>query len=71
MKREFFGPLQFREIFHLEFLRRFARGIKRGRYALKGGSNLPFFFNSVRYSEDMDLDVNSVEVDILKEAVWD
>ena len=69
MKKEFFGPLQFREIFHLEFLRKFARGIKKGRSALKGGSNLRFFFNSVRYSEDMDLDIDGVEVDILKEAV--
>ncbi|MCX5643056.1 MAG: nucleotidyl transferase AbiEii/AbiGii toxin family protein [Candidatus Omnitrophica bacterium] len=69
MKKDLLGPLQFREIFHLEFLRRFAREIKRGQYALKGGSNLRFFFNSVRYSEDMDLDINGIEVAILKETV--
>lgn len=36
---------------------------------LKGGSNLRFFFKSFRYSQDMDLDVQGVEVHILKDAV--
>jgi len=70
MKKESYGPLQSREIFHLEFLRWFARRIKSENYVLKGGVNLRFFFNSIRYSEDMDLDVDGVvEVNILKEAV--
>lgn len=46
------------EFFHLLFSRIFfARGwTGRHEYAIKGGINLRFFFNSPRYSEDMDLD---------------
>lgn len=61
--------LQLREVFHLEFLRWLGRKIKIRHYALKGGSNLRFFFNSFRYSEDMDLDIRGINVDILKDAV--
>ena len=63
------NSLQLREIFHLEFLRWFARKVKVKYYALKGGTNLRFFFNSFRYSEDMDLDINGVEVNSLKDTV--
>ena len=63
------NSLQLREIFHLEFLRWFARKLKVKYYALKGGTNLRFFFNSFRYSEDMDLDINGVEVNSLKDIV--
>ena len=46
------------ELFHLLFLRALvAKGEDKGLFALKGGSNLRFFFGSVRYSEDIDLDV--------------
>ncbi len=62
-------PLELRELFHLEFLRRFAKNKKLGIYALKGGSNLRFFFNSIRYSEDMDLDIKGVELSALRETV--
>jgi len=45
------------ELFHLTFLRALAtRGEGKQRIALKGGCNLRFYFGSVRYSEDMDLD---------------
>lgn len=64
-----YDPLQLRELFHLEFLRWFGRKVKAGFYALKGGTNLRFFFNSFRYSEDMDLDIQGVEVNILKDVV--
>ncbi len=63
------GLLQIREVFHLEFLRRFGRTAKAGNYALKGGVNLRFFFQSVRYSEDMDLDVSGLRVDVLRDMV--
>ena len=66
-----YTPLQLREIFHIEFLRWFGRSVKAGRYAVKGGVNLRFFYKSVRYSEDMDLDVNSITVVALKDAVMD
>jgi len=64
-----YDSLQMREVFHLEFLRWLARKVKAEHYALKGGANLRFFFNSFRYSEDMDLDVSSVRVDTLKDIV--
>ena len=64
-----YNSLQLRELFHLEFLRWFGRKTKANLYALKGGTNLRFFFNSFRYSEDMDLDVREVEVSILKDTV--
>ena len=63
------NSLQLREIFHLEFLRWFTRKTKAKYYVLKGGTNLRFFFNSFRYSEDMDLDINGVEVNSLKDIV--
>lgn len=61
--------LQIREIFHLEFLRSFARRVKTELYALKGGSNLRFFFKSFRYSEDMDMDVSGMRRHVLLDAV--
>ncbi len=64
-----YSALQLREIFHLEFLRCFGRKAKAEQYVLKGGANLRFFFNSVRYSEDMDLDVRSIERAALADKV--
>lgn len=61
--------LQLRELFHLEFLRWLGRAVKAKHYVLKGGANLRFFFNSFRYSEDMDLDARGIERDKLKDAV--
>lgn len=69
MNNIMYNSLQMREIFHLEFLRWMSRKVKSEFYALKGGANLRFFFNSLRYSEDMDLDVASVRVDMLKDIV--
>ena len=64
-----YNSLQLREIFHLEFLRWFGRKLKAQHYALKGGSNLRFFFNSIRYSEDMDLDAEAIKKDVLADTV--
>ena len=64
-----YNSLQLRELFHLEFLRWLGRKTKAGVYALKGGANLRFFFKSFRYSEDMDLDIHSIGVAALKDAV--
>ena len=69
MKDVRYGQLQLREIFHLEFLRFFGRKVKAGLYALKGGSNLRFFFKSIRYSEDMDIDLGDIKVTVLKDTV--
>ncbi len=62
-------PLQLREVFHLEFLRWFSKEIKPVHYALKGGANLRFFFNSFRYSEDIDFDISGIRIDMLRDKV--
>jgi predicted nucleotidyltransferase component of viral defense system len=70
MEDVMYSPLQLRELFHLEFLKWFGRKVKAECYALKGGTNLRFFFNSFRYSEDMDLDIaREVKVELLKDTV--
>lgn len=63
------SPLQKREVFHLEFLRALLRRVPADAFALKGGANLRFFFRSIRYSEDMDLDSRMIPVDVLRERV--
>lgn len=66
-----YNQLQLREIFHLQFLKNLSRQLSPEYYALKGGANLRFFFGSFRYSEDMDLDVLNIRVDILKTLVME
>ncbi|HEY45442.1 MAG TPA: nucleotidyl transferase AbiEii/AbiGii toxin family protein [Anaerolineae bacterium] len=63
------NPLQMREVFHLVFLRSMIRSVPLSAFALKGGTNLRFFFGSIRYSEDMDIDVSGVAVHVLREKV--
>jgi hypothetical protein len=48
------------EQFHLLFLAQLARRVKPGLFVLKGGCNLRFFHGSIRYSEDMDLDLGAM-----------
>ncbi len=57
------------EIFHLLFLRAFGARVDKALYCLKGGCNLRFFFKSIRYSEDMDLDVKTMAVGTLRNNV--
>ncbi len=65
-----FSSRQVVEIFHLTFLRALlAKGDDKGLIALKGGCNLRFFFGSVRYSEDMDLDVVVIARETLKNKI--
>lgn len=45
------------ELFHLAFLQVLQARLDQARYVLKGGTNLRYFFDSVRYSEDIDLDL--------------
>lgn len=71
MKPNIYSALQVREVFHLEFLRWFTRKLQAGHYALKGGVNLRMFFGSIRYSEDMDIDVKGSGVEKIKETVMD
>jgi predicted nucleotidyltransferase component of viral defense system len=69
MEENIYNQLRLRELFHLEFLRWFGRKVKVEHYALKGGSNIRFFFQSFRYSEDMDLDARIIGVKDLQDIV--
>lgn len=51
------------ELFHVAFLEALSRRVDRARFVLKGGANLRYFFGSLRYSEDIDLD-------LVGEAPW-
>jgi predicted nucleotidyltransferase component of viral defense system len=62
-------PIACVEQFHLVFLDQLGRKLDKRYYALKGGCNLRFYLRSPRYSEDMDLDVESPPVDVLRERV--
>jgi predicted nucleotidyltransferase component of viral defense system len=58
------------ELFHLIFLRALvAKGEDKALIALKGGCNLRFYFQSVRYSEDIDFDVVTIAKGTLKNKV--
>jgi predicted nucleotidyltransferase component of viral defense system len=57
------------EIFHLLFLRAFGARVDKALFALKGGCNLRFFLKSIRYSEDMDLDIQTMAVGTLQNNV--
>ena len=54
-----YSPKAWVELFHLVLLDMLGRKVDKKHYALKGGCNLRFYFKSIRYSEDMDLDVSS------------
>jgi len=57
------------EIFHLMFLRAFGARVDKALFALKGGCNLRFYHRSIRYSEDMDLDIRTMAVGTLRSNV--
>lgn len=54
------------EVFHLLFLRAFGARVEKSLYALKGGANLRFFHKSIRYSEDIDLDLRTMSAATLR-----
>ena len=49
------------EVFHLAFLQVRQERLDQSRYVLKGGASLRYFFGSLRYSEDIDLDAVEIE----------
>lgn len=57
------------ECLHLGFLAVLRTRLDEGRYILKGGVNLRYFFASVRYSADIDLDINGVDGRKLEDQV--
>ena len=57
------------ELFHLLFLQQLGARVDKHLYAAKGGCNLRFFFRSIRYSEDLDLDVHTTAKETLRKNV--
>jgi predicted nucleotidyltransferase component of viral defense system len=58
------------ELFHLVFARALFSGLAdRTQLAIKGGINLRFFFQSVRFSEDLDVDVTTMSRGALENRV--
>lgn len=49
------------EFFHLAFLQVLQARLDQSRYVLKGGTSLRYFFGSLRYSQDIDLDAVGIE----------
>lgn len=49
------------ELFHLVFLQVLQARLDQARYVVKGGANLRYFFESLRYSEDIDLDAVGID----------
>lgn len=62
-------PIAVIELFHLLFLDQLGRKLDKRYYALKDGCNLRFYLRSIRYSEDMDLDVQCTSADLLRDRV--
>jgi predicted nucleotidyltransferase component of viral defense system len=57
------------EIFHLLFLRSFSARVDKALFVLKGGCNLRFYHRSIRYSEDLDLDIRTMAQGTLRSNV--
>lgn len=57
------------ERFHLIFLNHLGQKLDKKLHALKGGCNLRFFFKSIRYSEDIDIDVKIIAAPTLETKV--
>jgi len=60
IKNDHFSARQHVELFHLLFLVQLGQKLDKRYYALKGGCNLRFFHKSLRYSEDIDLDLQDI-----------
>ena len=63
------SPKQAIEYFHLLFLAHLGKQVDRKAVILKGGCNLRFFMQSIRYSEDIDLDVTFISKETLQKNV--
>lgn len=65
------SDVQIVELFHISFLASLGRRLDPARYVLKGGANLRYFFDSLRYSADIDLDLLGVPAWSLEKKVDD
>jgi predicted nucleotidyltransferase component of viral defense system len=63
------APMGFVEQFHLLFLAQLTRRVKPALFVVKGGCNLRFFHRSIRYSEDMDLDLGEIGAGAFRDKV--
>src|SRR5579872_3502505 len=63
------NPQKSVELFHLLFLRHMNERLEKSLYVVKGGCNLRFFFKSIRYSEDLDIDVKTVAKKTLRNKI--
>ena len=57
------------EQFHLLFLAQLSRRMDKRAIVVKGGCNLRFFLRSIRYSEDMGLDLGEIDAQLLRDKV--
>ena len=57
------------ELFHLMFLRQLSTQLATDLYAVKGGCNIRFFFDSIRYSEDLDIDIKTIQKETLEKKI--
>jgi predicted nucleotidyltransferase component of viral defense system len=57
------------EIFHLVFVAHLGRRVDKALFAIKGGCNLRFFCRSIRYSEDIDFDIQTMATGTLANNV--
>ena len=62
-------PMQCIECFHLVLLRAMEARVDRAAWVVKGGVNLRAWFGSLRYSEDLDVDVLGLGPLVLREKV--
>lgn len=51
------------------FIRFLDQHLEKNLYAIKGGCNLRFFFQSIRYSEDIDIDIQTIAPNTLEKKV--
>src|SRR3989304_7446600 len=64
-----YTTIQYVELFHLLFLDQLGRKLDKRFYSLKGGCTLRFFMKSIRYSEDMDIDIQTTPPTISKDRL--
>jgi predicted nucleotidyltransferase component of viral defense system len=64
-----YNTKQYIEQFHLLFLDQLSRKLDPKLYALKGGCNMRFYFKSIRYSEDIDLDIQIIHKETLRNKI--
>ncbi len=62
-------PAEHIELFHLYFLEQLNLVTDKRLYVLKGGCNLRFFLKSIRYSQDIDIDIKTIRKDTLLKNV--